>query len=306
MRVVSYLSGIPTKNTSPEKPAILNNFISGVQAKGDDGISYTGFTPVDCDVAVLQGFVHANSKNLPHLKLRRDVINLQRARKKRSLIVDSNLFLYLNKTNKPFHYLRYSFDGVFRDTGFYFDKDVDPNRWKKIKTNYGIDLKSYRKNGHYVLLCLQRNGGWSMKDNDVEKFCKRTIKEIRQYTDRPIKIRAHPGDKKTYQLLRQRFPKEHFSNIDFPLTEDLKNAWATVVFNSSPGVASLIEGVPVYQMDNDKNYSMFSEVANFGLSTIENPILHERQDWIERVSMCHWNFSETSSGEAWEFMKQYV
>jgi hypothetical protein len=306
MRVVSYLSGIPKKNTSPEKPAILNNFITGVCNKGDDGISHTGLEILDCDVAVIQGYVHQNSKNLPHLQLRRQVIELQRTRKKRTLVVDSNLFLYKNKSNKPHHYLRYSFDGVFRKTGFYFDTDVDPKRWQKISKDYDMSLTDYRSSGEYVLLCLQRNGGWSMKDTDVLSFCKKAIKRIESYTDRPILIRAHPGDKKTYMALRQAFPKYRFTNIETPLTHDLNKAWATVVYNSSPGVASLIEGVPVFQMDTNVDYSMYGEIANFDLSQIENPVLHDRQDWIERISMCHWKFSETQSGEAWEFMKKYV
>lgn len=306
MRVVSYLSGIPSKNTSPEKPAILNNFIQGVNAKGDDGISHLGFGIIDCDVAVLQGYVHRKSKDLPHLRLRRQVIELQKTRNKRTLVVDSNLFLYLNKSNKPHHYLRYSFDGVFRNTGFYFDKDVDPKRWQQISKDYDLSLKDYRKDGEYVLLCLQRNGGWSMKDTDVEKFCKRAIKEIQKYTDRPIVIRAHPGDKKTYMNLRRKFPNYRFTNIENPLTHDLGRAWATVVYNSSPGVASLIEGVPVFQLDDQKDFSMYSEIANFDLSQIENPTLHDRQDWIERISMCHWSFAETKSGKAWDFMKNYV
>src|SRR6056300_1036067 len=124
MKLVSYHSGIPAKNNKPEKPAILTNFVAGVNAKGD--------------VALLQGFVHANSKQTPHLQLRQRVIDHQRLKNKRTLIVDSNLFLYVNKSNQPHHYLRYSYDGVFRNTGFYFDKDIDPKRWQSIKNNLGI------------------------------------------------------------------------------------------------------------------------------------------------------------------------
>jgi hypothetical protein len=52
------------------------------------------------------------------------------------LIVDSNLFLYADKSNQK-HYLRYSFDGVFPTTGFYFDQDIDPARWKQISKDLG-------------------------------------------------------------------------------------------------------------------------------------------------------------------------
>jgi hypothetical protein len=305
MKVVGYLAGIPKKNTSLEKPAIINNFITGVNKVGDIGISHSGSNVLDCDVGLLQGFVHDNSKNTPHLILRKNVLDTQRIKNKRSLIVDSNLFLYLNKTNKPHHYLRYSFDGVFRETGFYFDKDIDPNRWKKISKNLGITLKDYRTNGNHILLCLQRNGGWSMKGKDVMQFCHEAIKTIRKYSDRHIVVRGHPGDGKTNSYLKLNLPNVSVS-IGAPLQEDLKNAWATVVYNSSPGVASLIEGIPVFQLDPNLNYSMYHEVANHNLKRIENPKLHNRQEWIEKISMCHWSFAETSNGEAWSFMKNYV
>ena len=34
--------------------------------------------------------------------------------------------------------------------------------------------------------------------------------------------------------------------------------------------------------------------------------MYNRQEWIEKISMCHWNFQELQSGEAWSFMRQYV
>lgn len=306
MKVVSYHAGIPTKNKSAEKPAILTNFVQGVLTKGDIGLNHQGYNLLDCDVAVLQGFVHVRSKNAPHLQLRQQVINNQKLKNKRTLIVDSNLFLYLNKSNKPHHYLRYSFDGVFRSTGFYFDKDIDPNRWQKVKKDLAIDVKDYRTNGNHILLCLQRNGGWSMKGLDVMDFCNRIITQIKRHTDRPIVVRGHPGDAKTNQYLKLNLPGVSISPKDTPIQEDLKNAWATVLFNSSPGVASLIEGVPVFQMDPDKDFSMYGEVANSTLKRLEDPKMYDRQEWLERIAMCHWSFDQTQSGEAWEFMRQYV
>jgi hypothetical protein len=87
---------------------------------------------------------------------------------------------------------------------------------------------------------------------------------------------------------------------------DLANSWATVVFNSSPGVASLINGVPVFQMDIRPDYSMYGEVANNNITTLEDPVLHDRQDWLERISMCHWSFDELKDGTAWKFMRNYI
>ena len=305
LQVVSYHSGIPVVNKSPEKSNILYYMIEGVNACGDIGRNHFELNTLECDVAVLQGFVHEHSKNAPHLRLRRDVLQTQKMARKRTLVADSNLFLWVNKSNKPHHYLRYSWDGVFRRTGFYFDKDIDPARWQQIKTDLQIDVKPYRKNGNHILICLQRNGGWSMKNYDVMEFCHNTISKLRQHTDRPIVVRAHPGDKKSALYLRLNLPNVTVStnpNID----QDLENAWATVVYNSSPGVASFIRGVPVFQMDPEPNYSMYGEIANFDISKIEEPALVDRQTWLERISMSHWKFDELKDGTAWRFMRDYV
>ena len=32
----------------------------------------------------------------------------------------------------------------------------------------------------------------------------------------------------------------------------------------------------------------------------------ERQEWVEKLSMSHWNFQELSNGSAWKFMRDYV
>lgn len=305
MKVVSYLSGIPPKNNNLEKPAILQNFIQGVRVKGDQGILHNTMSLVDCDVAVMQGFTHENGKRLPHLQLRNNILEYQKQRGNRTLIADSNLFLYAN-TKNPHHYLRYSFDGVFRNTGFYFDNDINPIRWQKISKDLNISLKDYRHDGEHILICLQRNGGWSMRGLDVMVWLRSVLEELRKYTDRPVVVRGHPGDKKLNEYLKIKQKRLIISDLRRSLRDDLQGAWATITYNSSPGVASLIEGIPVFQLDSDPNYSQYSEVANHNLKRIEDPKMFDRQEWVERISMSHWKFDELISGEAWEFMKPYV
>jgi hypothetical protein len=220
------------------------------------------------------------------------------------LIVDSNLFLYSDKSN-PLHYLRYSFDGVFPTTGFYFDKHIDPARWTKISKDLGIGLQPWRTHGNHILICLQRNGGWSMRGLDVIEWMNTTILEIRKYSRRPIIVRAHPGDKKIGRYLKVNHKSVALS-VNTGLKEDLINAWATVVYNSSPSVASVIEGVPAFLTDPQPQHSQSVAVANTDISRIEDPVMVDRQTWIERLSMCHWKFDELKSGEAWQFFKKYI
>lgn len=301
---VAYYGGIPPNNTNPEKPLILDNFCQGVSKCGDNIIAHRGMDIIPCDVAFIQGFVHEHGKKLPHLMLRKSAVELQKKNGKKSLIVDSNLFLYADPGNTK-RYLRYSFDGVFPTTGFYFNKDVDPARWNKISSDLSINLKPYRSSGEHILVCLQRNGGWSMRGLNTLDWLNKTILEIRKYSSRPIVVRAHPGDKKIRRMIKINHANTKLSNNE-KLSTDLQNAWATIVYNSSPSVASLIEGVPTFLTDPQPQHSQAFEVANLDISKIENPTLPDRQSWIESLAMCHWNFSELSSGEAWNFFRKYI
>jgi hypothetical protein len=304
LSAVAYYAGIPPNNSNLEKPQILDYFCQGVIATGDSAIAHREMSVLDCDVALIQGFVHDDGKQLPHLKLRKSVIDQQKKNNKRSLVVDSNLFLYVDKKN-PLHYLRYSFDGVFPTTGFYFDQDIDPARWNKISKDLNLNLKPWRSSGNHILLCLQRNGGWSMGGISSIDWMNKTINDIRKYSNRPIVVRAHPGDKKIKSILKINHKNVSLSTKE-NLVDDFRGAWATVVYNSSPSVASIIEGVPAFLTDSVPQHSQSFDVANTNISNIENPAILDRQAWIEKLSMCHWNFNELRSGEAWNFFKKYI
>jgi len=303
MNVVSYLKGIPNQKNM-EKIQVLKHFIEGVNATGDHGEVTEQHTWKLSDVAVIQGFVHETSPRSPHLMLRKKVFDNQTLHGKNTIIIDSNLFLYANPGNTK-HYLRYSANGVFPTTGNYFDKHVDITRWNKISKNLNIKLKDTRLKGDHILICCQRNGGWSMGGLDVVDWLSKTVKRIRKLSDRPIVIRKHPGDRRASQYLNKFQTKDKnvkFSNHQHIL-QDFANCWAVITYNSSPGVAAAIEGIPVFVTDSNPQISQAFDVANTSLLDIENPILPDRQRWIERISMSHWNFTELQSGEAWAHMR---
>jgi len=312
MRVVSFMAGIPPSNKNPEKPEILVRFVQGVKVVGDEGVIWKDAVYNECDVAVVQGFTHEASPNTPHLKLRKLIIDTQKAKQKRVVVVDSNLFLYRDPGNYN-RYLRYSFDGVFPSTAEYCWNNPDPTRWDKISKTLNMPLRPMRTNGNHILICMQRNGGWSMKGNDIWTWLDNTIEQIRRYSDRPIVVRTHPGDRHTrifverneHPLKLRTMPNVTFSDTKFKtILDDFKNAWATVVYNSSPSVASTIEGIPVFVQD--KIDCQAGDVANTDLSLIETPLEFDREPWVRKIAMCHWNFEELTTGQAWSHMRNYV
>lgn len=303
MKVVSYLAGVPSPHKSPHKIEVLNRFVEGVNRVGDTGISHSARNVVDCDVGVIQGWVHQGSPNTPHLVLRRQVADTQKAKGKRTIVIDSNLFNYTG-IQVP-HYSRYSMDGVFPTTGDYFwDHNVDPKRWEQIQKHFGISLKPYRTQGIHILICLQRNGGWSMKGLNVSQWLEDTIKKIRQVSDRPIVVRGHPGDKGVRSYLKP--SKNYIISNSASILQDFKNAWAVITYNSSPGVAASIEGIPTFVLDPQPETSQAYAVSNTQISKLENPEEFDREEWIQKISMCHWNFDELSNGSAWQHMKKFI
>ena len=308
--VTIYHNSVPNAK-NPEKIELLKYFSEGVRKAGDNSIDCYDYNYKESDVAVIQGWVTENPNNSPHQKLRSTVIKEQLARKKFVVGVDSNLFLYANTAN-PLHYLRYSFNGIFPNTGIYCDTDIDPVRWQKLSKNLNLSIKDYRTQGNHILLLLQRNGGWSMGSFDVQDWAIKTITELRKYTDRPIIIRGHPGDKMAKQYLDPLSPLcriKNFKNVSFSqfgrsLIDDLSNCWAAVNHNSSPVVGAAIEGYPIFVTDPSKSQS--AEIANLSLSVIESPELKDRQQWVERLSMFHWNFDELKSGECWNHMRKFI
>ena len=303
--VAVYHKTVPNKKNL-EKTQMLEFFGAGVKQHGDTVIDVQGVEFVDCDVAIIQGWV-ASDIQRPHLKLRNNVITGQLAKHKYVLTADSNLFLYANTSNS-LHYLRYSFNGVFPNTGIYFDSIVDPNRWIKISQDLNISIKDYRTTGKHILLCLQRNGGWSMGNYSVVTWAQVVMEKLRQYTDRPFVLRAHPGDQQSTIYLKQLLEVKQRLNFTFStnadIKDDLRNCWAVVNHNSSPAVAAAIEGMPVFVTDPVR--SQCHEIANTDLTKIEQPFLYDRSHWANRLAMSHWNFIELQSGEAWAHMRNFV
>jgi hypothetical protein len=316
MRVTSFLATLPPKQlaaaaTQPganQKIETLKAFAQGVTVAGDQGFVRQEMCYSDCDVAVMLGWVHENGKKAAHLSFRQTLLEQQRQLNRRTVIIDSNLFLYRDVSN-PRNYLRYSFDGVFPDTGEYCDRRPDAARWDVIRSEMGLELRPWRNTGGHILLCLQREGGWSMRGNSVVDWAAAVILELRKYTDRPIRIRAHPGDKKSRSYLGQFKPvgalkKVGLSDPAHSLLQDLQDCWAVVNHNSSPAVGAAIEGIPVFVTDAAR--SQARDIANIDLSQIEKPNLPDRDRWVRRLAQFHWSQDDLMSGRCWQHMRQWV
>lgn len=305
VKVAVYLSGLPKKSKNEFKKMILNAWCTGVQQCGDQVVQVEDNRIVNCDVAVIQGYVHEHGKQAPHLQIRRNAIVHQKQQGKHALIIDSNLYQFLDMTNIN-KYLRYSVGGIFPTDAWYFEKNMDMSRWNTIKADYGFEERKYsNKEEGPILICLQRNGGWSMGGIPAQQWITKTIAKIRRTTTRPIVVRGHPGDKHTLNnLLVDMFAQvTKQTPEEITLRKQLARSWCTVTYNSSPGVASLLYGTPVFVTDPIPKRSQCFPICNTDLNNIESPNAYDRTDWYHKLAQFHWTTEEVRSGQAWRFMR---
>ncbi len=307
--IKSYLSSLPIKINGQEKIDALTYFAEGAAKCGDIATTTRSQVYESCDVgAIIGNAFEANpgKVNLPHYKVRKMVMDTQAQLGKYWLSIDSNVFIYKNNLN-PHKYLRYSFNGVFPATGIYCNDNPGDENWNNIRRDYNMDLKPWRTRGDHILITLQRPMGWSMRGVDLMGWLKRTLRKVRENTDRPILMRWHPGDWKAFPRYKSTLDKFEvkLSPQDRHITQDLVNCWAVVCHNSTPSAVAPIEGIPAFITD-DPSYSQGGDVANTDFTQIENPNLPDREQWIRKLAQCHWSFEDVRSGRCWAHMRNYI
>jgi len=296
--VVVYLSSLPRIADRNRKVEVLRAFAQGAQAQGARVLVQSQPQVVDCRLAVILGWVGAKIRG-PHIQLRQNVIDHQRRTGHHVMPIDASCFKFADNNS---HFLRYSLDGVFYNTNNYANANSSDHKWHEIKSKLGLDLQPWRDQGQHVVVCLQRDGGWSMKGTDMAAWTDRTVQRLRDLTARPILIRPHPKNPLDLSALTH-LPGVTQSTPGHSLQQDLAGAWAAVFCNSSSSVAAALAGVPVFADDDD---CVAWSVANSDLARIETPDMPDRTQWIYDLSAAHWTDEESKSGVIFEKFKQYL
>jgi hypothetical protein len=307
--IKSFARSLPLHINGEEKVNALKFFAEGAAKCGDDAVLSYATSYETCDVGVIIGNAFGANPakiQLPHYHVRKTVIDTQEKLKKYWLSIDSNVFIYKDKLN-PKKYLRYSFNGVFPTTGIYCNESPGEENWNNIKRDYNMDLNPWRTTGAHILITLQRPLGWSMRGNNLMQWLETTFTNIRRYSDRPIIIRWHPGDWKSFPNYESILKKYNatISPQQKHITEDLINCWALVCHNSTPSSVAVIEGIPAFITDN-AGYCQAGEVSNLDFSKLEDPWMPDRDQWIKKLAQAHWSFKDTQSGRCWAHMRNWV
>ena len=185
------------------------------------------------------------------------------------------------------------------------NKNSPDDRWKK----YFDDgrLKEW-SDGDYILLPLQIKSDMNMVKLVENGFSYiNVIREIRKFTDLPIKIKHHPTRHDGWNEFARRASQggKNISEIDknMPINDAIKNAKVVVIANSNCGVDAILAGKPVIALDEG---SMVYDLAEHDFSKINNPPFPDRTQWCNDVAYAQWDQDEIKSGKAWRHLKNYL
>jgi hypothetical protein len=290
--IKSYLGSLPARINGEEKINALTYFAEGAARCGDRAEVTRSQVYEPCDVGAIIGNAFDSNPgkvNLPHYKVRKMVMEQQRQHGRYWLSIDSNVFIYRDRTN-PRKYLRYSFNGVFPQDGIYCNENPRDENWNRMRAHYNMDLRDWRTQGSHILVCMQRPMGWSMRGQNLMSWLEQTLQKIREHFPKDVNFRR-------YNVTLS--PQERH------ITQDLVNCWALVCHNSTPSSVAAIEGIPAFVTD-DPGYCQAGDVANTDLSLIETPLMPDREQWIRKLAQCHWSFEDLRSGRQWAHMRQWV
>lgn len=163
-----------------------------------------------------------------------------------------------------------------------------------------------------IIIALQLPGDASLRGIDLNNWLKDTVYQIRQHTDRTIRIRTHPLTDHEHlgafgatimQLL-----SEDIKNIKIsvgnqrPWNEDLANAWCTVTYTSGLAVDSVLHGIPTIALDVG-NFAW--TISEHHLENINSPHLEDSKNvksWLEDLTSVQWSRYEMFSGIAWQYL----
>ena len=286
--VVVYASSLPRVADRSRKIEVLEAFVAGAQAQGARVLLQRECQVVPARLAVILGWVGTKIRG-PHIQLRRDVIDHQRSSGNLIMPIDGSCFKFVDDHSQ---FLRYSLDGVFYNRDRYANANSTASKWNQIQQVLGLQLQPWRAQGDHVLVCLQRDGGWSMKGTDMTAWTVNTVRRLRELTSRPIVIRAHPKHRIDLSALSDLTGvRQSLDGTD--LTQDLAGAWAAVFYNSSASVAAVLAGIPVFATDDD---CVAWRMANPDLAQIENPCMPAREQWLYDLSAAHWTDAESRGG----------
>jgi hypothetical protein len=176
-----------------------------------------------------------------------------------------------------------------RASGIYAnDTDLDINRPKKL----GIELSMIDRKPKILIACQHPYSHQWQGLPSLTDWLDTTIKEIKKITDLPIVVRPHP---------RYSVRRVWTSDITVDIPNKIPDTYdkfdidfgyqAVINHNSGPGIQAALAGVPVVC-----DQSSLAFPVSVPLSSIMDPTIPDRKDWLVKISHTEWTVDEIAQG----------
>ena len=167
-------------------------------------------------------------------------------------------------------------------------------------TSLGVTIQDWKdtKDTNSIIICGQHQASYQWRNMPpVSDWISNTIREIRQHTNRPIKVRSHPrypfSFNKTGANVKESVPKRIDIVQDFyDFDAELSTAHCVVNWSSNPAIEAVLAGVPVFTGPD----SLAHAVANHSFDTIETLVKPNRQQWANDLAYTEWHVDEIALG----------
>lgn len=309
MKTAIFLNTANAKKLS--YPALLA-FSRGIEANGDKILLINQENkrhipePVEADVAVMYGYVPnvwtEETLGKTGMEARQKILDYY----DKVICVDGGVF----RSHGNNCYWRCVYDSPYQ-TGNYHKERITENRWETVSkylkeyTGNSFEIKPWKTDGEYILVCLQTSSGWSMSGMPTVDWCVSKIKQIRTITDMPIKIRRHRANSDDQVRHIMKSIREYKGitveeNKEIQPLVSIQNAYALVTYNSTIACDSALAGVPTF-VDDDRCWAW--DVANKDIKRLLDPELFDREQWVNEVSYSMWLNEEMENGIVWNHLK---
>ena len=168
--------------------------------------------------------------------------------------------------------------------------DVPSDRFEQWK----INIQPWKNEGEYILLCpSSETMTFYMHGCNVNEWIEKTSKQIREQTNKPIKVRLKPRKAGTSGP----------SVADTPFNSDLNKAHAVVVSGSICAVDALAAGVPVF---STSDYAPSAWCTNRDFSKLENPYKYDREHLFYNLAYKQYSIKEMREGLCYENSMRFL
>lgn len=149
-----------------------------------------------------------------------------------------------------------------------------------------LGIRLAQSSGNHILVAAQHRNSLQLSGVDLESWIVQQINDLRQHSDRPIRVRPHPR----CQLQLSKLPK----SVRIETPEKLTNTYdsfdidyqchAVINYNSGPGIQAAIAGTrPIVDT------SSLAYPVSVLVEDIEQPYTVDREQWL--VELCHTEYT---------------